>query len=417
MMKRLQTENGFSLIELTVVLVAIAIALAVVMQSMTSSLDDIRRADTEREMEQLADAIVGNPEQTANGVRSDFGYVGDVGTFPASLNALRTNVGSRPTWSGPYLLIEHTQDTLSYLLDAWGTAYSYSGGNTITSTGSGSTITKKIANTTADYLRNTVTGTVTDIAGATPGAVKYDSVKILIDVPSGVSGTVVKSYKPNSSGQFTLDSIPAGIRRVRAVYTPANDTAELYYPVMPHHQNDPGVSIKFATQHFYATTSGSCTAGSVVIRPNGNGAISEFASASGCASHYQCVDETSADAEGTYLYDNSGNFETELFSLTDTAVASCTITSVVVTCRARHASNNGSIRIKLYVGAAEYTSSTSNLSGSYANYSNTWTTNPATGGDWTWPDIANIQAGCDLKEGGPGEFRLTQVYVTVNYGP
>lgn len=417
MMKRIESENGFSLVELTVVLIAIAIALAVVMQSMTSSLDDIRRAETEREMEQLADAIVGNPEQTANGVRSDFGYVGDVGTFPASLNALRTNVGSRPTWSGPYLLIEHTQDSLSYLLDAWGAAYSYSGSNTITSTGSGSTITKKIANATADYLRNTVTGTVTDIAGATPGAVKYDSVNILIDVPSGASGTVVKSYKPNSSGQFTLDSIPAGIRRIRAVYTPANDTAELYYPVMPHHKNAPGVSIKFARQHFYATTSGSCVAGSVVLRPNGNGAFNELASATGCASHYQCVSETSADADVTFLYEANNYYQTELFTLTDTVVSSCTITSVVVTCRARHTSTGGHVRVKLYVGGNEYYNTTDAISTSYANYSATWTTNPATGGSWTWADIANIQAGTDIKENGSGDSRLTQVYVTVNYGP
>jgi type II secretory pathway pseudopilin PulG len=416
-MKRLRLQNGFSLIELTVILVAIGIALAVVMQSMTASMGDIRRAETEREMEQLADAIVGNAEQTANGARSNLGYVGDVGTFPSSLNALRTNVGSRPTWDGPYLLIEHSQDTLSYLLDAWGTAYSYSGGNTITSTGSGSNIIKKIANNTADYLRNTVTGTVTDIAGAAPGAVKYDSVKILIDVPSGASGTVVKSYKPNSSGQFTLDSIPAGIRRIRAVYTPANDTAQLYYPVMPHHKNAPGVSIKFARQHFYANTPGSCTAGSVVLRPNGDGAILEIASASGCASHYLCVNETSADADATYLYEAGSNFQTEVFTLTDTVVSSCTISSVVVTCRARHVSTSGSIRLKLYVGAAEFTSTTTSITGSYANYSYTWNTNPATGGDWTWPDIANIQAGCELKENGSGEFRLTQVYVTVNYGP
>lgn len=418
-MKKFTNISGFSLIELTVVLVAVAIAMAVVMQSMTTVIQDTRHAETEREMEQLSDAIVGNPEQTANGTRSDFGYVGDVGVFPSNLNALRTNVGSMPTWNGPYIHTDYTQDTISYLIDGWGQSYSYNGGTTITSTGSGSNITKKLAAATTDYTRNTVTGIIKDNNGAEPGAILKDSVSILIDMPAGASGTVTKQYKPNSTGDFTLDSIPAGLRRVRAIYLPQNDTVEQYYTVLPKHKNQPGLIFHFANSYFTEDTSGSptCTAGSFVLHVNGAGSLTEIDYHVGASTNWQAVDETVADDDNTYVYTPNGNYHTDVYTFTDSTVVGCTITSITVSCRAKNNVNKGNLRPTVYVGGAEYYSDQYSLTSTYTDYTTSWLTNPASGSAWTWADIVSLEAGVSVKDNGSAECRVTQVTVTVNYGP
>ena len=72
----LNNQAGFSLIELTIALIIISILIGVALQQMTSVMDDSRQIKTEREMEILANSIVGNPDLTGNSGRTDFGYVG-----------------------------------------------------------------------------------------------------------------------------------------------------------------------------------------------------------------------------------------------------------------------------------------------------------------------------------------------------
>ncbi len=103
-MKRFTHDNrGFSLIELVVIIVALGIVAAVAVKSMPGLIEDKRRLETEREMETLAEAIVGDPGLSQNGCRSDFGYVGDIGAFPPNLQALVQNPGGYSSWHGPYL--------------------------------------------------------------------------------------------------------------------------------------------------------------------------------------------------------------------------------------------------------------------------------------------------------------------------
>lgn len=289
-------QCGFSLIELLVIVVIIGIMAAIALQSMTTVVEDSRRAQSERQMENLSRAIVGNPEIMQDGVRSDFGYVGDVGAFPANLGALYTNPGIA-TWQGPYLLIDHTEDTSSFKRDAWGTSFDYTGGVTIKSTGHGSNLTKKIADATDDYLLNEVPGSIRDRNDSTPGPVKMDSVQILADIPSGAGGMVTRSYRPASSGAFVIDSVPAGKRFFRFIYSPANDTVRRYYTVLPRHKGDPPLTVKFAGAYFSGGGGGGGCTGtdSVVVRPNGSGSTADITNRSGCSSNWQCVDEVTAD--------------------------------------------------------------------------------------------------------------------------
>lgn len=247
-------QRGFSLIELTIVIVVIGILAGVAMQSMTALVEDSRRVKTEREMEMLANAIVGNLAALNGGARSDFGYVGDIGAFPPNLQALYRNPGGYATWDGPYIPPGFAQDSTGFKTDEWGTLYGYSGGITIASTGSGATITKKIANAASDHLLNTLNRTIKDANDSLPGPAYDDSVDIKITIPDGSGGTVTKTYHPDSTGGFTLDSLPVGTHPLRIIYTPNVDTLFRYMTILPRHKSS--LTYKFASGYFSSGGSG-----------------------------------------------------------------------------------------------------------------------------------------------------------------
>ena len=243
-----KNQHGFSLVEMTALIVIIGILAAIALQSMTSVLKDNRQVSTEREMEALADAIVGNPELMSGGERSDFGYVGDVGAFPPNLTALVINPGGYTTWHGPYLRDRFAQDTSGYKLDAWGKQYSYSGTTAITSTGGGSPIVKKIADATSDYLNNTVNGYIRDVNDSVPGLVYMDSVTVQVIVPNGVGSTTSRTVHPDSSGQFTFTNMPAGKHQLFVIYTPQADTLNRQMTVLPRQKD--AKTYKFTGSYF-----------------------------------------------------------------------------------------------------------------------------------------------------------------------
>lgn len=402
-------QSGFSFIELLVVIVVIGILASVAMQSMTATVEDVRRVQTEREMEMLARAIVGDPSLTQNGARSDFGYVGDVGSFPPNLHALYQNPGGYTTWDGPYVSTSFATDSTGFKTDEWGTLYSYSGGVTITSTGSGSTITKKIADATSDYLRNRIIGNITDATGAIPGATYADSINVVISYPNGAGGTGSKTYHPNTAGAFTLDSIPSGVHPLRIVFTPDHDTLQRYLTVLPRHRSQ--VAYQLATTF---SGGGSTVIDTLVLRPNGAGTITNL-TRSGCASNYQCVQEVTADGDATRVIRADNSLATDVYALDNPTGVTGTIQSVTVYCRARRTQNQGNVMLVIYMGGSEYRGTSQTLTGSYTNYSQTWATKP-TGGSWGWADITSLQAGVRIS-GQNSNFPsyCTQVWVEVVY--
>jgi len=228
---RLRDASGFTLIELVAVILVIAVLAAIAVQKLGSVGQSAKIEETKRELDRLAAAIAGNPNLHNDGTRNDFGYIGDVGSLPPNLDALVTDPGFA-TWNGPYIQSDFAQYPDDYKEDAWQTDYTY-GGIVISSIGSGETIQKRLAASADHLLRNTLAGNLYDRDGTPPGNEYKDSLSILLAVPDGGGGVMVKSSSADHGGYFAFDSIPIGNHRLEIVYRPDDDTLRRYVSVPP----------------------------------------------------------------------------------------------------------------------------------------------------------------------------------------
>jgi len=233
MLKESGYNKGFTMIEVIMVVIITGILITVALKSVVLVTETTRVEETKQELEALAFAICGNPELENNGVRTDFGYVGDIGALPGGLDSLHNRPAGYTTWKGPYIENRFAQITDDYKQDAWGTAYTYTGTQLI-STGGGSDIVRKLANDNSDLLYNMVTGVIVDHDGAPPGPEERDSVVITLTFPNGASGYVEKSIHPDASGYFSFDSIPIGNHDIKVIYRTANDTLYRFVSVLPN---------------------------------------------------------------------------------------------------------------------------------------------------------------------------------------
>lgn len=232
MISGIKKQNGFTLIEVIIVVVIAGILASVALRSAITLSDTAKVEETKQELKALAIAMVGNPALENNGVRSDFGYVGDVGAMPPDLDALNSNPGSYATWKGPYIENDFTQKIDDYKRDAWNADYVYGGAN-ITSTGSGSNIVRTLGKSADDFTLNQVNGVVLDLDGTPPGSTYKDSVQVRLTIPNGSGGAVIRSATVDVGGYFSFDSIPIGNHDIQIVYTPNDDTLTRFVSVPP----------------------------------------------------------------------------------------------------------------------------------------------------------------------------------------
>ena len=221
--------RGFTLIEIVIVIILLGIIAAVATQRLTSSIETARVEQTKAEMQALARAIVGNPDAYVNGVRADFGYVGDIGALPLSLDNLVTNPGYA-TWSGPYVTTEPGDN--AYATDAWNAGYVYID-TLLRSVGSGSNIDKVFAASASSLLNNVVKGYMRDANSNLPGPVYRDSVLIQLVYPDGAGSMTTASVNPSSDGSFRFSNVPIGNQTLRVVYIPDSDTVTYMASVAP----------------------------------------------------------------------------------------------------------------------------------------------------------------------------------------
>lgn len=226
---------GYTLVELVITLVIIGVLATVAMKSLRGANDVAKTEKTRQAMERIAQAILGSQIARSGTTGATGGYLGDVGSLPANLDALVTNPGGYSSWRGPYITDEFGAGGTPTLfkLDGWGRAISYSGGLTLTSTGSGSSISRDLAGSLGELLRNQVRAVVFDAGRTPPGSLYKDSVRVQMVVPNGSGGWSTKTKYPNGNGEVVFDSIPAGLQDIRAIFVPAYDTLRRKLTVIP----------------------------------------------------------------------------------------------------------------------------------------------------------------------------------------
>jgi prepilin-type N-terminal cleavage/methylation domain-containing protein len=234
---RFKSTDGFTLIEVILTIIIAGILAAVALRSVVKLAETAKTEETKQELEELEYAIIGNPVLYNDDTRADFGYVGDVGALPANLDALFTNPGGYASWNGPYVKRRLEQDATDYKVDAWGTNYAFTGGVTITSSGSGSDIVRKFGEATSDFVSNSVDGIILDLNGTPPGTVYKDSISVRLTVPNGTGSFTTLTTPPDNSGFFSFNAVPIGGHDLQIIYQPASDTLKRFVSVLPKSRN------------------------------------------------------------------------------------------------------------------------------------------------------------------------------------
>jgi general secretion pathway protein G len=116
-------KKGFTLIEIIVAMAILSILAGVMVPMVYRTWESNEIAITRARMADLKTAIAGAPELYQQGVRSHYGFVGDIGLLPDSLDDLVVDSGSWPNWQGPYL--GGGFDANTFKLDAWSTPIIY----------------------------------------------------------------------------------------------------------------------------------------------------------------------------------------------------------------------------------------------------------------------------------------------------
>lgn len=220
------SAHGYTLIEVVVAIIIIGILGTVAMKSLNIATNTARFEETREEMRLLAQAIAGDPSLVSGGIRTDYGYIGDIGALPPDWDALVINPGGYATWNGPYIRDEFASGAGNneFKLDAWGVEYTWTGAVSFSSTGGPEIVSRVLANTMSDLLYNPVKLSVTDLDYSPPGPIYKDSVEFILTYPDGFGSIISNSSYPDANGYAEMDSIPIGLHTLSVAVLSEGDT-------------------------------------------------------------------------------------------------------------------------------------------------------------------------------------------------
>ena len=145
---KFNSSSGLTFMEVIILIAIIAVIMATGMKANQNVQLREKFENTIVEMQMLKRAIVGNSLLRTNGIRNDFGFVGEMGRLPTSLSELMSQGAQSGViynstlhlstgWAGPYLQETFTNYTSNPLTDEFDNLYEWNptelpnGGDTI----------------------------------------------------------------------------------------------------------------------------------------------------------------------------------------------------------------------------------------------------------------------------------------------
>lgn len=148
------------------------------------------------------------------------------------------------------------------------------------------------------------------------------------------------------------------------------------------------------------------------LRPNGDSSVAWPSTGGSGATHAVRVADAS---DTTYVRNNTGTDQTDLFDLGNTALTTETITSIDLRFRARsETAATGHIQIGVRLsGTDSLAADETSISTTASNFTKTSISRPG-GGSWAVSDLNALQCKI-IGNGGANAIRCFDIYVDVNY--
>ena len=230
--QRSRRTSGISLIEVAVTVGILALLVSAALSLFSQPMNAAREDETIGKLIALRRAIVGDPRIVTREARTDFGFLGDAGSLPTTLDELwilgalpvfsfDTNIKMGAGWAGPYIQVPPLDLFDDIRRDAWGTDIQYVVGTEV-SASTGQTVRAKLFSYGPDTapggnddltveiyeteMQSDVVGYIRDAVGnPLPG------VTTSMNFPLS-SVTTNATLQTDANGAYTFSDVPFGNR-------------------------------------------------------------------------------------------------------------------------------------------------------------------------------------------------------------